>query len=287
MSNPLPLTAKRRDVRRAIVEAAQGDPGIVAVVDYGSASEGREDEWSDLDIALFIRDGDLEAFEADWKAWASQFGSLLLAYVSGVGHPWVIYDAEPMPLRLDLAFHRESDVEISLTWPNTPESVAAMVLYDDTGGRLSGCVERIVGQSLAPSDLHRTFDQVCGDLWYYLLRSHVRILRGELWAARHDYGFIIIGNLLALLRLEMGAVERWRGANASAGIEKALPVHRLGRLERCIPGRSEAELRQALLEAALLGQEAAAATAAQHGWDWPEALARRTVSILQAAAPDR
>ena len=72
----------------------------MGVIDYGATSHGRGDAFSDLDVALFVRDDDLEALEADWKAWAAQFGPLLLAYVGGVGHPWVVYDAQPMPLRL-------------------------------------------------------------------------------------------------------------------------------------------------------------------------------------------
>lgn len=66
------------------------------------------------------------------------------------------------------------------------------------------------------------------------------------------------------------------------GQRASLLAHGLAQLHRCIPGRSGAGLREAMLEAARLGQ-ATAATAAQHRWDWPEALARRTVSLLQAA----
>ena len=72
-----------------IIAEAERDPRIVGVIDYGSRSEGRADAWSDLDLALFVRDADVRAFEADWQQWAAQFGRLLLAYVGGVGHPWV------------------------------------------------------------------------------------------------------------------------------------------------------------------------------------------------------
>jgi hypothetical protein len=47
--------------RQRILEAAQADPRILGCVDYGSTSEGRGDEWSDLDIALFIQDSELES----------------------------------------------------------------------------------------------------------------------------------------------------------------------------------------------------------------------------------
>lgn len=274
------MSGKWHEVKQGIVEAARRDPRIVGVVDYGATSEGRGDEWSDLDVALFLRDDDLDAFEADWVEWASQFGTLLLAYIGGVGHPWAVYDAEPVPLRVDFAFRRESAVEDILTWPTAPTSIEAMVWYDATGGKLTACVGQIVGQSLAPPDLHKTFDQVCGDFWYYLLRTSARLWRGELWAARYDFNFVIVGNLLALLRLEAGATERWRASSASAEIERILTPARLSVLERCIPGSGQAGLRLAMIDAAALGFEVCEAIARQRGWAWPRILARQVESLF-------
>lgn len=90
--------------RQRILEAAQADPRILGCVDYGSTSEGRGDEWSDLDIALFIQDSELESFEKNWKQWAAQFGNLYLAYTGGIGHPWAVFEANPIPLRVDFVF---------------------------------------------------------------------------------------------------------------------------------------------------------------------------------------
>ena len=91
------LATTRNTFVSQLVAAAEGDPQIVGLVDYGSSSQGRADAWSDVDVALFVRDPDLEPFEASWKQWASQFGTLLLAYIGGVGHPWAVYDAVPIP----------------------------------------------------------------------------------------------------------------------------------------------------------------------------------------------
>ena len=44
-----------------IIAEAERDPRIVGVIDYGSRSEGRADAWSDLDLALFVRDADVTA----------------------------------------------------------------------------------------------------------------------------------------------------------------------------------------------------------------------------------
>jgi len=63
------------------------------MLDYGSSSEGRGDEWSDVDVSVFVRDENFETFERDWKVWAAQFGELLLEYISWVGHPWAVFEA--------------------------------------------------------------------------------------------------------------------------------------------------------------------------------------------------
>jgi lincosamide nucleotidyltransferase len=269
-----------KQTRQRILEAARTDPRILGCIDYGSTSEGRGDEWSDLDIALFIQDSELEAFEKNWKQWASQFGNLLLAYIGGIGHPWAVYQAAPLPLRVDFVFFPVSSLDKILEWPCSPTSVDAMVLYDETIGQIRSRVSRLVGQSLAPENLAQAFEQVGGDFWYYLLRTYTKLLRGEHWAARHDFNFIITGNLLALLRIEADAVSRWRGASASAGIEKVLSAGRLEKLNQCIPGPTETDLRSALLRAASLGSEVSENIAQKHSLDWPATLAKKVLETL-------
>jgi hypothetical protein len=272
--------ATREALLRRIVSASARDERIVGVVDYGSTSEGRADEWSDIDLALFIRDADYAEFARDWQQWAAQFGKLLLAYVGGIGHPWTVYDASPLPLRVDYAFHRESAIEVMLTWPNAPASVAAMVKHDATGGRTSACAAKLVGQALGPPDPARAFEQTAGDVWYYLLRTYSKLRRNQLWAARFDLNFIIIGNLLALLRMEAGATARLRSTSAAVDIEQALTPERLAQLNALIPGADEASLRQSFVRATELTRQVCAALAAVHGWPWPEQLATRLAALF-------
>jgi len=205
---------------RRVVAAAEDDPRIVGLADYGSSSEGRADEWSDVDLAVFVRDDALEPFERRWQAWAAQFGPLLPAYISGVGHPWTVYDAAPVPLRVDFDVHRESGLDAMLSWPNASVSVEAMVLYDGTGGWLTALARQLVGQSLPPADLLATYESVCGDFWCYVLRTYGRIERGEEWAARYEFTVIVTGLLHALLRLEAGRCTRSTRAMSSAERER-------------------------------------------------------------------
>ena len=267
-------------IKSRLIFAAERDPRIVGLVDYGSSSEGRADEWSDVDVALFLRDADFVEFERVWKEWATQFGPLLLAYVGGVGHPWAVYDAHPLPLRIDFAFHRESKMDVMLAWPNAPTSAASMVLYDATGGRLTGYAQRLVGQPLGPPDLEQAFESVCGDFWDYTLRTLGRLKRGQLWGARYDYNSIMLGNLHALMRLEVGEVARWRASTSAVGIEQVISRKRLQQLNSCIPGADTAGLRRAFINAARLAYEVCEATAQARGWEWPQRLAERTLEVL-------
>jgi lincosamide nucleotidyltransferase len=269
------------NLRQHILHVVQADPRIVGCVDYGSTSEGRGDEWSDLDIALFIRDDELDLFEKDWKQWASQFGNLLLAYIGGVGHPWAVYDTDRIPLRVDFVFHPASTLNRVLEWPNSPTSTDAMVWHDLTDGKLTAFVNQIVGQSLAPDNLEKAFEQVGGDFWYYFLRTQAKLMRGENWAARHDFSFIITGNLLALLRIECAAVSHWRASSAAVGIEKVLSEQRLNQLNQCIPGSSSTDLRAAMFRAASLGYQVSEEIAQKYGWGWPISLAKKVLAILE------
>jgi hypothetical protein len=280
--NPMPLSNEWKIKKEKLMEAARNDPRIAGVVDYGSTSDGRGDEWSDLDVALFIHDADFQEFELNWKQWAEQFGELLLAYIGGVGHPWAVYAAYPIPLRVDFVFYPVSAINEIIKWPKAPKSVESMVWYDATDGAISKAVSEIIGKSLAPANLQLTFEQVCGDLWYYFLRTYIRLLRGDHWAARHDFNFIIVGNLIALMRMETGAVERWLGSGASQGIEKILSPERLTQLESCIPGTGVSNFLQTMVSAAMITAEVSESVANKNNWDWPKTLAIWTINLLKS-----
>jgi hypothetical protein len=92
----------------------------------------------------------------------------------------------------------------------------------------------------------------------------------------------MLGNLLALLRLEVGATDRWRSTSAAVGIEQVLSAQRQGQLNCCIAGSSVSDLRAAMQQAMHLGQQVCAAISAQYGWPWPQQLAERVTSLLNA-----
>jgi predicted nucleotidyltransferase len=69
-------------------EAAAGDERIVGLVEYGSGAEGRADAWSDLDVTLFVRDVDFDAFSREWpEALAERVQAVLSAALNDTLRP--------------------------------------------------------------------------------------------------------------------------------------------------------------------------------------------------------
>lgn len=275
-----PIT--RKIMKQRLIEAARADERIVGLVDYGSSGQGRGDQWSDIDVSLFIRDADLAAFKQNWKNWAAQFGELLLAYIGGVGHPWTVYAASPVPLRIDFNFYGESEIAQIMSWPYSPQSVESAVCYDNSGGLLTNCIQQCIGKTLQPENLAATFEQVCGDFWYYVLKALSKWKREQNWQARQIFHFEVMQNLFALLRIEAGTLDHWQDSSAVWNAEQTLSPQRLAQLESCIPGPGQTALKQSLLAAAQLGESVCAHIALDSGWDWPDELAKQTLQVLSS-----
>jgi len=61
--------ADRARLREALVAAARDDPRVTAAALTGSAAGGREDRWSDVDLALCVgTDTDLDGVVENWTA---------------------------------------------------------------------------------------------------------------------------------------------------------------------------------------------------------------------------
>ncbi|HYH12414.1 MAG TPA: hypothetical protein VD789_08690 [Thermomicrobiales bacterium] len=248
-----------------------------AVLDYGSTSEGRGDAWSDIDLALSIRSDAWGDFNADWRAWLSGCGPVLLGFTSFVDHPWAVLGSDAWPVRVDLHLYGgppDEDLIAALPdWPNAPTSVDAMLLFDRHDA-LGDAVAAKVGSSIALADFAATFASTSGHFWYYVHRTWSKLHRDSRWDVRWGITYMLIGNLCALLRLESGATERWLASDAASGIETAISEERLARLNACIPGVDDESLLAALEAIIDLGAEVCESIASEHDLPWPADLAR-------------
>ena len=292
MPSPLPTETTDAERQRAardallgrILDRARADARVLAVLDYGSTSEGRGDAWSDIDLALSIRPDAWEGFNTGWREWLAACGPLLLGFISFVEHPWAVIGTEAAPVRVDLHLYGgppDGDLAAALpSWPNAPISMEAMLLFDREGS-LAEPVGAMVGRSLAPEDEAATFASVGAHFWYYVHRTWSKLHRDSGWDVRWNITFVLTGNLCALLRLESGATGRWVASDAAAGIEDAISPERLASLNRCVPGPDPSTLLPALREIVDLGGDTCATVAARLGVAWPEALAAQMRDLLE------
>jgi hypothetical protein len=269
----------RSELLRRILERARADARVVGVADYGSGAEGRVDAWSDLDLVIFVREAQQAEFAAGWRDWVAGLGELLLVYGGG-GHPRLVVDAEPLPVRADLGFFAEGRIQELPTWATVPVSAEAMALYDITEGQsLTAAAAQLVGRQRGPTDLRAEFAHVSGDLWYYLLRVAGLMRRGELLAARTEYHWFVLDSLAALMRLEAGDLGRWRLTLAVNGVGQVAAPAALARLEACVPGADRKGFVAAAEHAAVLGMALCTAIAQRQGWDWPQAMGAKMADI--------
>jgi hypothetical protein len=272
-----------------ILDRVRADDRVLAVLDYGSTSEGRGDAWSDIDLALSIRPDAWDAFTDGWRDWLDTCGPVLLGFVSFVGHPWAVIGTDAAPVRVDLHLYGgppDGDLVAALpSWPNAPASTEAMLLFDREG-TLAEPVAALVGRSLAPEHVAATGESVAGHFWYYAHRTWSKLHRDSSWDVRWNLTCVLSGNLCALLRLESGAVDRWAASDAASGIEDAISPERLERLNRCIPGPDPATLLTAFRETIDLGAEVCATLASRLDVAWPEALAAEIRGLLDIAMGD-
>lgn len=270
------------NLRQRIVEAVIADDRLLGLVDYGSTSEGRADRWSDVDCSLFIQPEAHEEFTSNWTTWIAQFGPVLLSFVGDIGNYWSVLEGESFPIRVDFNFYRATEDAYAAmeTWPNAPSRVESMLLVDKTG-ELRPHVKKMVGRDLGPLDMPQRVDMVAAGFWYYAVRTWCKLQRGPTWGVRFDISFMMFGNLMALLRLEAGRIDRWRAADAAAGIEGDISAERLAALNACIPDADPESLGRSLAAIVRLGAEATAGAANRYQRSWPQELAAQMIALTK------
>lgn len=124
---------KRRDWLKAASDGLTADPRVRAALLYGSFGRGTEDEWSDIDIIVFIDDDGLTEVVDDRLDFPASFGRVLYLLDStwnspvGGGQVNALYDiGSGLPLYVDWNF-----------WPlrmaGRPEGTAVIVDHSVRG----------------------------------------------------------------------------------------------------------------------------------------------------------
>lgn len=215
---PLPADALALDRRIELLRStAEADPRIDGVLLYGSWTLGEADAHSDLDAYLYVREGDVDAF--DGREFVERLAPLKLAYTNMYGILAVVFD--------DLMrgeFHVEPTgpgiAEIA-TWRGQvhfPRPEAAVLL--DRTGELTAAARALA--AFCPPEPVATAQQLTDELanWALML-AHVQA-RGESARAHHLLHTVLAPLQLKLCRLLRGSTAHW--LTPSRALEADLPA---------------------------------------------------------------
>lgn len=180
----------RDGIRDALVERARAHPAVVGVALVGSAAGGREDEWSDVDLALQLApDAEEPSVVEDWTRWIDEmFGVAdhLDVFADGGGVRFRVFLLSSS-LQIDVAF-----------WP-----FARFRGTEDGFRLLFG--DPAPPTSPEPPDPAREI--ALG--WLYALHGRSAVERGRLWQAVTMLDHLR-DQIVVLMCLRQG-VESWHG----------------------------------------------------------------------------
>jgi hypothetical protein len=232
--------ADRERIRAAIIERAREDPRLTGVALTGSASVGREDAWSDIDLAFGVpRAADVAPALASWSAYMYETHGVVdhLDVASGAWIYRVFLLANT--LQVDLAFAPASDFGArrptfrllfgsAATLPHVPPPAAATLI---------------------------------GYAWLYALHVRSALARGRLWQAEYMVS-AMRDQVLALACLRHGEDAReGRGmdslpadvrARFASALVRDLTADQIGRAFRAVTDLALEETRH--VDAALEGR---------------------------------
>lgn len=155
---------KRLRLRVELLEEAASDGRLSGAAVTGSAAEGREDQWSDIDLAFGLAGGaDLEAVLADWTArMYERCGALHHFDMKAGAWTYRVFLLEGA-LQVDLAFVPEAEFR--------PLAPSFRLVFGKAGeARDSGTLAA---------------DGVVGMGWLYAIHARSAIGRGRWWQAEY------------------------------------------------------------------------------------------------------
>jgi hypothetical protein len=216
---------ERTRLREALLEAASADERISGAAVTGSASEDREDRWSDIDLAFGIRNGyDLQAALADWTGrMYKQHGALHHVDVHAGAWIYRVFLLSDI-LQVDLAFVPQEEFR-----------------------PLASTFRLVFGKALQPKTSFPTEPEaIIGLSWLYVLHARSSIARGKLWQAE----YMVSGARDHVLSL--ACVRHRLPTHHARGID-GLPHDILSRYEESLIGRLSADDLSRALEVVVRG----------------------------------
>ena len=156
--------SRRAALREQLLERADRDDRLVGAAITGSRAEGREDEWSDIDLFFGVRTGVPVAEVVD------EWSRYCYAHLGAVHH--FVLASGPATYR---AFLLRDGMQVDLGF-------APVEQFGPVGpGAFDVRFGRPAPRRPTPPDT----DFLVGMVWHHVLHARAAIERGRLWAAEH------------------------------------------------------------------------------------------------------
>jgi predicted nucleotidyltransferase len=191
-----------RELLGRAIARLRDDARVVGLVLGGSLAHGTADPYSDVDLYVVVRDETFDRVLAERDAVAGGVGSPLFAFdvdplPGGSTDRIVVYEGpDGFPIKFDLMYLKESDLEPALKWAGCP-------ILKDEGGRVGLVVARSEGLAPPPPS-PEALRELNQKFWVWCWYVFGKIVRGELWEALDGLHNIRSLALVPLLDLAAG-----------------------------------------------------------------------------------
>ncbi|MBN1568993.1 MAG: aminoglycoside 6-adenylyltransferase [Acidobacteria bacterium] len=209
-----------------IKATSEQDKAIVAAMLYGSFALGEADEYSDLDVVLFVSDTELNDAESQ-RLWLSRLAPVHLFFINEFGVPTAIFDNL---VRGEFHFNKASRMaDVVKSWH--PDlyfpSLESALLIDKTGELRQYLRPFIRGPVHYGQETHRVILNNCLNWMVFGLAV---IQRGE-YARALELLNMLHRNLLRLIRIKNQSTIHWLTPSRFA--EQDLKPETMARFAAC------------------------------------------------------
>ncbi len=255
--------------------ACHEDERVAAALMFGSFAIGEGDEFSDIEFAVFIRDGSFDEFEQ--RSWLHGVSPVAAYFQDDFGHHTALF---MNGVRGEFLFMRASDVPVVAGWQGYswfPSLSATVVL--DRSGELSRYASALVGGP--PSRGGAVLAEGIALNFISLMLFGANLLnRGE-----YARAWALLGraheNLLKLVRIREGTTAHW--PTPSRALERELSDAAYARYLACTAGAESRTLRTAYRESWKWGTELFETVAGPLNIELPAVVIQHVRKLLDGA----
>ncbi len=170
--------AERQGILDRLIAALEEDQAVAGALIVGSAAEGFDDVYSDIDLCAVVAHP--EDVYPTSQAWGSRLEQLLPVFFSG--------DLKRGPNSYLWVVLLENFLEVNLTFQHLDDLRARRgrwkVAFDRTG-KIEG-IQQASATDRPRTDLQEAYYERVRWVWHYVMHATVAAQRGQMWRALHE-----------------------------------------------------------------------------------------------------